>query len=267
MGVDQGKKYNEQYKKLVFDEQGLPDLKIVDYNKEIKGKKILSIGAGVGADLWFLTKTNKVEALDASSFAVNTAKRHDIKAKVADVSKKLPYISNSFDIVVLKDILEHLLDPVALLLEAKRVVKKKGYLIISLPNHFWWWFRFRILFGKNLLWKTLQHSHVKDFEEWNYMHVRFFTWHGVKKLMQKVDLKIVKEYWDFGTWAHYSDPEMFYTVLKNKKNKSFQARLFLKIMYPIYSLVNLVFPRKIRAKIVKLNPGLFCAGFYLKVKK
>ena len=267
MKTDQGETYDKQYENLVFDEQGLPDLKIVDFNEKLAGKKILSIGSGVGADLWYLTKRNDVNALDSSKVAVEMAKKHNIKANVADVSKKLPFKDKEFDVVVLKDILEHLLDPKFLLLEAKRILKSNGYIIISLPNHFWWWFRLRILFGNNLIWKSLQHDHSKDFEEWDYMHVRFFTWKGVKKLLKKTKLKIVKEYWDIGTWAHYSDPEMFYRVLKNKKVKSTQAKIFLLVLYPIYQVVNFIFPKQLRAEFVKLKPGLLCAGFYLKVKK
>lgn len=263
---DQGKLYDNQYVESVFDEQGLPDWKIVDY-KKVKGKKFLSIGGGMGADMWFLTDANEVVLLDASKQGVRVANKHGVKAKIFDVTRKLPYPDESFDVVVLKDILEHVLEPVELLMEAKRVVKRRGYIIVSLPNHFWWWFRIRMLFGANLLWKTLQHDHSRTMDEWDYMHVRFFTWSGVKRMMKLAGLKIDKKYWDFGTWAHYSDPEMFYTVLKNKKKKSKMAKLFLNLVWPLYEMVDWIFPRKMRAEVVDLAPGLLCAGFYIRLKK
>lgn len=266
MSIDQGKLYDGQYDEGVFDHQGLPDLKITNY-QQVRGRKILSIGCGMGADLWFLTESNSVYGIDLSGQAIQIAKKHGLNARAGDVTKRLPYQANYFDTVVLKDILEHVLDPLSLLLEARRVVKKGGTIVISLPNHFWWWFRLRILLGKNLLWKTWQHDHSKDQHEWDYMHVRFFTWSGVKDFIAKADLTLKRAYWDFGTLAHYSEPEMFANVLRNKSSKSAQARLFLDLLYPMYLLFNSLFPKKWRARFVGINPGFWCAGFYLHLHK
>ncbi len=46
----------------------------------------------------------------------------------------LPYADGSFDVVNFTDILEHLFDPLAGLLEAARVLKKNGYLVLETPN-------------------------------------------------------------------------------------------------------------------------------------
>lgn len=46
----------------------------------------------------------------------------------------LPYADETFDIINFTDILEHLFDPLRGLREAKRVLKKGGYLILSTPN-------------------------------------------------------------------------------------------------------------------------------------
>lgn len=264
--IDQGSLYNNWYNPHVYDERGLPDLKISD-GKILTKKIILSIGGGMGTDVWYLTKENEVHLIDSSTAAVSIAKDHGIKSKKGDVCNRLPYLDESFDIIILKDILEHVIDPLTLLFEAKRILKKNGYVIVSVPNHFYLWFRLRILFGKNLLWKTFQHDHTKNQEEWNYMHVRFFTWTGFQRLISTTNFKIEKEFWDLGELAHYSDPEMFYQVLKDKANKSPQALLFLNIFYPLYRFINFIFPKSFRSKIVSLNPGLLCAGFYLRLRK
>ena len=266
MSVNQGKLYDSQYDDAVFETQGLPDPKITN-GKEIFGKKILSLGCGMGTDLWWLSRDNDVFGLDLSQKAILIARKHGLKAKVGDVTKKLPYKAQSFDIVVLKDILEHILDPMALLLEARRVVRSRGTIVVSLPNHFWWWFRIRILFGRNLLWKTLQHDHTKDQHEWDYMHIRFFTWVGLQDFIKTAGLKVGREFWDFGTLAHYSDPEMFYPVLKEKKKKSKSAKIFLNFIYPLYLIFDFFVPKQLRAYIVAINPGLLCSGFYLHLKK
>jgi len=248
---------------------GFPDLKIVDYNLATKNKKILNVGGGNGADVWFLAKENEVYLIDGSQVAVKQAQTHNIKAQVADVSNYLAFEDGDFDIVILKDILEHIYNPFFLLQEARRVLKDDGYLIISLPNHFYLPFRLRILFGGNFIWKSLLHNHKKDFEEWDYMHIRFFTWKGVKKMLTHADLKIEKGYWDFGTLAHYSDPLMYENAFKmnNKKISTKRQYIMYKVLIPCYKIFNFIFPKKIRSFIVSTCPSLWCAGFYIKVKK
>ncbi len=264
--MDQGEFYNKQYDDSSYTEEGLPDYKIIDYRQKTHGKKILSLGCGMGADLWFLTANNDVWGVDSSEVAVSIAKRHKIRAIKADLQNKIP-IYTTFDIVILKDILEHVLDPLQLLSEAKRLSRKKGEILISIPNHFYWWFRLRLLLGKNLIWKSVQHDHTREQEEWNYMHIRFFTYKGLLKMLGVVGLKVVKGYWDFGTLAHYSDPEMFHKALYTKREKSALAKTFVYIIYPIYQVFNFFMPKKIRSLIVSLNPSLLCAGFYLRLKK
>jgi len=261
--------YDHGYGEQHMGDMGFPDLKIVDGNTSVSGKKILNIGGGNSADLWFLAGKNSVHVLDGSEVAVEQAAKRGLHAQVSDVSKRLPLEDGYFDIVVLKDILEHVYESMHLLKEAKRVTKKEGVIIISLPNHFYLPFRFRVLFGGNVIWKSLMHNHKLYFEEWNYMHIRFFTWTGVKKMLQTADLKIEKAYWDFGTLAHYSDPLMYENAFRmnNKKILSKRQWILYKLMLPGYKVFNIVFPKWIRAKIVSLAPGLLCAGFYLKVKK
>jgi SAM-dependent methyltransferase len=261
--------YDAGYKDLGTTESGFPDLKIVDLDQNINGKRILSVGGGNGSDIWYLAEANEVYLLDSSAVAVKQANENKVQAKVFDVGEGLDFNGNFFDIVVLKDILEHIYDPLALLKEARRVLKNDGYIVVSLPNHFYLPFRLKILFGGNLIWKSLMHNHKKDFEEWNYMHIRFFTWAGVKKMFNSADLKIKKGYWDFGELAHYSDPDMYERAFKinNKKIENRRQWLFYKVFLPLYKIFNILFPKKIRAALVSFCPGLLCAGFYLKLFK
>jgi SAM-dependent methyltransferase len=53
---------------------------------------------------------------------------------VAYVSQPLPVDSDSFDTVVARHILEHVIDPIKCLREWGRVIKKGGTLILAVPN-------------------------------------------------------------------------------------------------------------------------------------
>ena len=51
---------------------------------------------------------------------------------VADISR-LPLAANQFDVVVLTEVIEHVPDPIQIIREATRVLKKDGFLLITAP--------------------------------------------------------------------------------------------------------------------------------------
>jgi len=258
--------YNNLYKRREYLDIDLPDFKITDREKVV-GKKILILGVGTGRDVKYLARTNQILGVDSSKNAVNAARKNGVKAYTADLGKALKLKSNSYDIVIAKDILEHLNNPELLLREIKRVMKDSGYAVISVPNHFFLPFRLRILFGRNLIWKSLGHDHTKLFEEWNYMHKVFFTWKGFQKFLKQGGFKITKTFWDFGTLAHYSQPENVLRYLEQIKDEGLKKTVMLKFGRWSWSLFNLVFPKSLRSRVVAISPGLMCAGFYVWCKK
>ena len=52
----------------------------------------------------------------------------------ADINEPLPLKNNSFDVVIMRDVIEHLLRPYDTLLEVKRVLKINGILKLTTPN-------------------------------------------------------------------------------------------------------------------------------------
>jgi SAM-dependent methyltransferase len=194
------------------------------------------------------------------------ARSHGLKAQLADLEKSLPFGDATFDLVVAKDLIEHLLAPERLLAEARRVLKPDGRLVLSVPNHFYLPFRLRILFGGNLIWKSFIHDHSRQYEEWNYMHLRFFTWRGLRQLLAATNFRIERAFWDFGLLAHYFNPGMFREHLRQKyvdRPLTLKARFFFFGLHPAWTLFNALFPPRLRHLIVGLAPGLFSAGFYL----
>ena len=253
--------YDRLYKQEGYLIPDIPDYKITG-GRELKNKKILVLGAGLARDIKYLIGQNEIWAVDFSDRAVKYLKTLGVKAYKLDLNKPLSITNTTFDIVVAKDILEHLNDPSILVGEIRRLLSPSGYVVINVPNHFYLSMRLRMLFGKNIIWKSFFHNHTKLFEEWNYMHKIFFTWKGFKKMLKMNHLKIKKTFLDFGTLNHYSQPELVFINLL-AKNNSLTSRLMVKALKHIWELFNAAFPRKIRYFIVSLSPSLFCASFYV----
>jgi len=252
------------------DEYGFPDRKI---GEALKGKCILSLGCGTGNDLWYLTQDNLVVGLDYAASGLRKGQKRGIQGVIGDLNlfPWLPFKTQSFDVVVCKDILEHLLEPLVVLQEVRRVLKDEGYAIISVPNHFYLPMRLRILLGKGLIWKSIGSDHSKIYDEWNYMHIRFFTYGGFQRFLKAAGFQAEKWFWDFGTLAHYNNPDMWLEPQLWKKAQgrpiSRRGKIGLYIIRPLWRVLNLLFPRSLRSAIVALAPGLLCAGFYVRVRK
>lgn len=261
---EQKEMYEKLYKQEEYLEPDIPDYKITD-GSNIKNKKILVLGAGTARDIKYLIGSNEIWAVDFSNQAVKFLKTLGIKAHKLDLNKPLSIINTTFDIVVAKDILEHLNDPSILVGEIRRLLSPSGYAVINVPNHFYLPMRLRLLFGNNIIWKSFFHDHTKLFEEWNYMHKTFFTWKGFKKILKMNHFKIKKTFFDFGTLNHYSQPELVFINLL-AKNNNIATRLMVKALKYGWGLFNAVFPLRARSFVVSLSPSLFCASFYVWVK-
>jgi len=101
--------------------------------KMIDKGTVLDLGSGDGLFLSLLKKKGITgNGLDISEGGVAKTRARGIEASVFDFDDKIPFGDNTFDNVVILDVLEHLYAPEALLREAVRVSKK--FVIVSVPN-------------------------------------------------------------------------------------------------------------------------------------
>lgn len=94
-------------------------------------------GTGYGSEM-LAQKAGKVFGLEISDHALEWARSHhqkpNIEYKTADLNKTLPIPSESCDLVVSFETLEHIEDQKNMLSEFKRILKSGGALIISSPD-------------------------------------------------------------------------------------------------------------------------------------
>lgn len=126
------------FEKIFHRERVRMWLKVTDY----RNKKILDIGCNTGIVLIPLAKRNyDVIGIDNNHRDIEKAKKNlraeYLSANIAKIAdaKELPFKDESFDIVLLSDVLEHASDPGRVAKESLRVLKKGGLVLATVPYH------------------------------------------------------------------------------------------------------------------------------------
>jgi 2-polyprenyl-3-methyl-5-hydroxy-6-metoxy-1,4-benzoquinol methylase len=91
--------------------------------------------------------------------------------------------NQKFDIVILGDILEHLVNPWSALNNIEQIIQDSSRILISIPNSGHWYFRLKILFGK------IEYTNNGLFDK---THLRFFTKKSSKELIKDSKFEIIE---------------------------------------------------------------------------
>jgi 2-polyprenyl-3-methyl-5-hydroxy-6-metoxy-1,4-benzoquinol methylase len=112
--------------------RGLNNLKQLaakNQKKNSKKLRILDVGCGVKPFQTFFP--------NAEYIGIDFTKEKTKADKIVDLNnEKIPFASNSFDVVIVSETMEHVFNNLNLVNEMKRVTKKDGYLFVSTPFQF-----------------------------------------------------------------------------------------------------------------------------------
>lgn len=146
------------------------------------GGRVLDVGCASGGLLALLReRAGHLAGLELSAAAAAAAARvGDEVVHGALQDAQLPFEPDSFDLVVLADVLEHLADPAAGLRRAAGWCRPGGAVLVSVPNVAHWQARLTLLRGR---WP--QH----DSGTFDAGHLRWFTRDALRALLEGAGLR------------------------------------------------------------------------------
>ena len=105
--------------------------------------KLLDVGAAYGTFLSLATPYYECFGLDVSEYAAQVAcSQFGLSVRQGSIEESTPFADECFDVVVMWDVIEHLIDPVRGLKEVRRILKPGGWLTISTDDVANWLPRF-----------------------------------------------------------------------------------------------------------------------------
>ncbi|HIQ14656.1 MAG TPA: class I SAM-dependent methyltransferase [Leucothrix sp.] len=114
-------------------------------------KKVLDLGGRDGALTKYFTNNNTVTIGDIDKEALQYEKQtYNVETKIINLNETT-ILDDSFDIVVMEEVLEHLPYPEITLSEIKRILNKNGEFVGNVPLAYHLKDRYQILRGKKLV--------------------------------------------------------------------------------------------------------------------
>jgi SAM-dependent methyltransferase len=158
--------------------------------KNMRPKVVLDLGCGPA----YLAKIIKrdlpkttVDGFDFSSVAMEHARQNLNRYWQLDIDKTdIPVSDETYDAVVCLEFIEHIYDIQHGLTEIKRVLKKSGKVLISVPNLAYWRYRLQLLLGQ------VPHPEVNDER-----HLHMFNFSTLRDRLSQAGLK-VRRCWGYG---------------------------------------------------------------------
>jgi ubiquinone/menaquinone biosynthesis C-methylase UbiE len=153
-------------------------------NRVPKNSLILDLGMGFGYSTKKLAEEHMVVGLDISSVAIKEAKKYENKNLMivqANAETFLPFKERVFDAIFCGEFVEHISNTPLLFKEMNRILKRKGYLIVTTPNY------------SSLHYKIKFFLNKTDFLNPEGEHTRFYSEKSLTQVLQKNGFKIINK--------------------------------------------------------------------------
>lgn len=177
---------------------------------------VLEIGCGMGATLGYIKNTHpsaNVYGIELTDSVVRLAQNYIPNIICGNIEKiDLPYAEHSFDYIIFADVLEHLIDPDAVLCKVNKYLKPSGHVLASIPNLMHYSVILDLLKGNF----TYQGSGILD-----RTHMRFYTLNEIHRMFNACGYSITE-----------MDASLFETPLSDNDARLFEALIQLPGIAP-----------------------------------
>jgi SAM-dependent methyltransferase len=160
--------YDDELWELVPDDPGPPPAHLVEFVQSLgrRDGAVLDLGCGDGR-LTLELRGRRIVGADVSRVALDRARERVAKREIELVAVTpgavLPFADGTFDLVLLAETIEHVVDVEALLSEARRVLREDGEIAVTTPAH-----------GRRTGLSLLLRGFERSFDPLS-PHVRFFS--------------------------------------------------------------------------------------------
>lgn len=151
----------------------------------LEGARLLDIGCGLGAYLsHFSEYTDRAYGIDIDVERLKTGVAQGRKGFVLAVSESLPFEDNAFDGILLNEVLEHVTDDRQTLVDALRILKPGGRIVIFVPNRFYPFETHGVYLGKKYVFGNIPLVNYLPDPARNRLvpHARAYTKSGLQEL-------------------------------------------------------------------------------------
>ncbi|PYM31719.1 MAG: class I SAM-dependent methyltransferase [Candidatus Rokuibacteriota bacterium] len=155
---------------------------ILKWLGEGRGRRILDVGAADGIVSRRLTERGwRVTGLEGDPALAQAGARHCERMLTANLNREIPEVAGPFDAILYGDVLEHLVDPLRVLVELDRALVPDGFVVISVPNIAHLYIRLLLLVGR---FDYIDRGILDD------SHLRFFTERSLRALIADAGLTV-----------------------------------------------------------------------------
>jgi SAM-dependent methyltransferase len=179
-------------------------LQLIRRHVDLEGRRILDMGCGVGAFVRRLGEySDEVYGTDIDRERVAEGTEEVPNLGLA-VCEQLPFADDTFDVIILHEVLEHVTDDQQTLREARRVLAPDGKVVVFCPNRLYPFETHGIFIGKRYVFGNIPLINYLPDAVRNRLvpHARVYSRRRLRRTYRRAGLRALLHTWVYPGFDH-----------------------------------------------------------------